>query len=72
MTWRDIARPIIAEVIDRVGRGDMKALREELRNVYPFGPKQYHPYKIWCDEIRAQLGLKSRATTVDKPLPLFD
>jgi hypothetical protein len=56
--WRDSARPIIAEVIARVGRDDMKALRRALREAYPFGPRQYYPYRIWLDEIKEQLGLK--------------
>jgi len=50
--WRDSARPIIAEVIARVGRDDMKALRRALREAYPFGPRQYYPYRIWLDEIK--------------------
>ena len=55
-TWRDICRPIIAEVIERVGRSDEKALRKALREAYPFGERKYHPYKIWCSEIQVQLG----------------
>lgn len=31
-TWRDDARRWIAEVIERVGREDMKALRKALSN----------------------------------------
>lgn len=58
-TWRDNCRPIIRNVIQSVGRDDMKALRRALRDAYPYGERAYHPYKIWCDEIRAQLGLKS-------------
>lgn len=56
MTWRDQARPIIAEVIRRVGTADRKQLRAALREAYPWGPRQYHPYRIWCHEIRVQLG----------------
>jgi hypothetical protein len=55
MTWRDKARPVIADVIRRVGRGDDKALRSALRDAYPFGVRKYHPYRIWCDEVRVQL-----------------
>jgi len=53
--WRDIAGPIIREVIDRVGRGDERALQKALRKAYPWGEKRMHPYKIWRDEIRRQL-----------------
>ena len=54
--WRNIAAPIIAEVIERVGRENEKALKTALREAYPWGQRKYHPYKIWCSEIRIQLG----------------
>jgi len=58
-TWRDRARPIIFEVIEQVGKEDMKSLRKALRDAYPWGERKYHPYKIWLDEIRVQLGEKT-------------
>ena len=64
MTWRDRARPLIAQVISRVGTEDMKGLRKALREAYPWGPREYHPYRIWLDEIRVQLGTKQ-----EKPKP---
>jgi hypothetical protein len=57
---RDRVRPIIAAVIDEHGVGDMPLLREKLREAFPFGERKYHPYKIWLDEIRVQLGAKKR------------
>lgn len=59
-TWRDDCAPIIAEVIERVGRDDMKALRKELRAAFPYGERARWPYKVWLDEIRTQLGMKKR------------
>lgn len=56
--WRGEAAAIIAEVIERVGREDEKALRAALREAYPFGQRRYHPYRIWCDEVGRQLGTK--------------
>jgi hypothetical protein len=56
MTWRDEARPIIAAVIARVGKHNKRMLRKALHNAYPFGVRQFHPYKVWCDEIREQTG----------------
>jgi hypothetical protein len=35
--WREIAAPIIAEVISAVGDEDTKALRSALLAAYPFG-----------------------------------
>ena len=76
-TWRQIAAPIIAGIISKVGTSDMKKLRAALRDAYPFGERQYHSYKIWCDEVRRQLGLKpkakNRASPADPGQPsLFD
>lgn len=48
-TWRDSASKIIAEVIHE---------GSALRRAYPWGPREHHPYKIWCDEIRVQTGKK--------------
>ncbi len=59
-TWRDRCRPVIAEVIERVGRDDERALRRELRKAFPFGPKSYYPYRVWLDEIKVQLNKKPK------------
>jgi hypothetical protein len=56
-TWREHFRPRIAKVITEVGTDDMPALRRALRDAFPAGERQYHPYKIWLHEIRVQLGL---------------
>lgn len=67
-TWRDIARPIIAEVIDREGTDDMRKLRRALRAAYPFGERRRWPYKVWCHEIRVQLG-QVEFPKRNRPLP---
>jgi hypothetical protein len=55
-TWRDSARPIIAQVLmDTTGLSE-KEIRSALREAYPWGERKYHPYKIWCDEIKVQRG----------------
>ena len=53
--WRRIAAPIISRVIAEHGAEDMRGLRRALREAYPFGERRFHPYRIWCDEIRRQL-----------------
>ena len=58
--WRNRAKPIIAGVIKAVGRDDQTALRAALVAAYPFGVRANHPYKIWCSEVRRQLGLETR------------
>jgi len=68
-TWRDVARPIIAEVMARVGSDDPGRLKRELFDAYPFGQREYHPYKIWLDEIRVQKGLKTLGRKPKPPDP---
>lgn len=60
MNWRDRARPIVAEVLRATAGQDEKAIRKALRDAYPFGPREHHPYKIWLDEVATQRGLKHK------------
>lgn len=55
-TWRDIARPIIREVLKASHGRSEKEIKKALREAYPWGAREMHPYKIWCDEIRVQRG----------------
>jgi len=56
--WRSAARPIIAAIIREYSTDDIPRLRAALRDAFPWGERRYHPYKVWLDEIRVQLGLK--------------
>lgn len=60
MTWREKLRPRILQVIEENRGKTVKEIRMALREAYPFsrkyGPK--HQYKIWCDEVNKQLGLR--------------
>jgi len=64
MTWRENYAPIIRKVLDdNKGLPDFilrKALRDKWDEID--GLRQYWPYKVWCDEIRIQRGLKIRKT----------
>ena len=53
--WRRKSREIIGETIARIGMDNVKELRTELVNVYPFGERNYWPYKVWLDEIQRQM-----------------
>lgn len=53
-TWRDIAKPIIYDVLQANKGADEKVIRKALKQAYPFGQRSLHPYKIWCDEVRLQ------------------
>lgn len=59
-TWRDSARPIIAEVLRETKGQPESVIRRELKEAYPFGERKYHPYKIWLDEIKKQRFGKKR------------
>lgn len=74
MTWRDIAKPIIAGVLAANAGADDKTIRRALRDAYPWGERAMHPYKIWCDECNTQIEAMKKternANGVDD-LPLF-
>lgn len=59
-TWRDHARPIIAAVLKETAGKPEVDIRKALKDAYPFGMREYHPYKIWLDEIKVQRGTKKR------------
>jgi uncharacterized protein (TIGR02996 family) len=62
--WRTRAR----RVIDRVLAGlpadaDEKTKRAAVREAYPFGPREHHPYKCWLAEVKAALGVSPAVRT---------
>jgi hypothetical protein len=62
MSWRESLAPIIAEVIEQNAGKSVKDKRKALRvRCAELGYDEYHPYKIWLDEVNIQLGLKPRA-----------
>lgn len=66
-TWREIARPLIAEVIRDNRDKSEKEIKRALREAYPWGERAMHPYKIWCDEIKVQMGKKKFKQKPDDP-----
>lgn len=55
MTWRDRIRPLVAEVIDRVGKSDPKELRRALLDARPeFVLYTSHMSKVWREEVKRQ------------------
>ncbi len=54
--WRQQCAPIVARVLaENAGKSEAE-VRAALRDAYPFGPRLYHPYRIWLDEISIQMG----------------
>lgn len=70
--WRERARPIIAQVLKENLGADEKTIRKALKDAYPFHMRQYHPYKIWLDEIARQRGKKRNHFGRRKPAPVKD
>ncbi len=54
--WRDEAAVVVAQVVREVGLTDPKALRDALREAYPFGRRLGYPYRAWLAEITQQIG----------------
>lgn len=61
--WRATAAPIIARVLLETAGKPEKEVRAALHAAYPFGEREYWPYKIWCSEIAYQRGRKERKKT---------
>lgn len=59
-SWRDLCRPVIAGVIEKVGMEDKGALKRALFDAYPFGKREHFPYKVWLDEIKRQTGKNAK------------
>ena len=66
MSWRDSARPLIAKALEESKGKSEPEIRKALRDAYPWGERRMHPYKIWCDEIKKQRGLKKQKFIVDR------
>lgn len=81
-TWRQNANKCISKVIKDNPLATIPELKKLLREAYPWGPRKYWPYKVWCSEVRAMLtqverlrAHKQQLTILDKSslteLPLF-
>jgi hypothetical protein len=69
MTWRDKCRPVVARVLRDNVKGDERALRRALRDAYPFGARNWWPYRVWLDEIKVQRGLRPPRRGNPAPVP---
>lgn len=80
-SWREAARRTIQRVANEAMRENPAPtdaeLRKRISDAYPFGPRQYHPYKIWLSEVKKYFS--TPATRADRPkaierlddLPMF-
>jgi murein L,D-transpeptidase YafK len=64
--WRTRAREVIAEVEQEHRNATLAEFKAALKAAYPFGQRQYGPYKIWCQEQRYAIA-RFRARTEPQP-----
>jgi len=64
-TWADWADHVLAPLFV-VGRPAPSP--EQLRAAYPFGPRAYHPYKVWLKRVRAFR--EAHAKSLPSPAPI--
>lgn len=56
MSWTEQARKVIAQVHATLPEdATLKQRKAALKNAYPFGPRQYWPYRAWCKARREYL-----------------
>jgi adenine-specific DNA glycosylase len=67
--WRDVCRPIIAQVLKDTQGKPEQDIRRALRDAYPFNERKMWPYKVWLSEIALQRGKAKRAWKKNSPDP---
>lgn len=53
--WRKQAALVIERVVQKNKGATEKELRAAISAAYPFGERAYHPYKIWCNQVKVTL-----------------
>ena len=67
MSWLERAREVIAAVDASLPADATFAERKKaVQAAYPFGPRQYHPYKQWCKAQREYLARIQDQTEAEK------
>lgn len=54
-SWRDLSVDVIAPLELEYRDKPYAQFKRALRDAYPFYDRQYHPYKIWCQEQKKAL-----------------
>ena len=62
--WRGAARAAIARALDGVTATDETEIRRILFAAYPFGAREFTPYRVWCDEGRAAIERRAGGVTL--------
>lgn len=66
MSWRERSATVIRKVLEETKGQPKEVVDKALFDAYPFGPRQYHPYKIWLSEIQVQRFGKGRRGTATR------
>ena len=67
-TWRERARPIVAEVLQATKGQSERAIKASLRDAWnsiSLGVRGVYPYRAWLEEARWQRGLSTRKKKTD-------
>ena len=54
-TWRTIARRVIEQALTGTDGLPEDEVVERIDRAYPFGERDYYPYKVWLEERRAAI-----------------
>lgn len=68
--WRRNSRKVIRKVLQMSESKTISDLKKEISKAYPFGERKYTPYKIWREEVKFQLGEKTKKFTKKEKLEL--
>lgn len=71
-TWREISARIVYDVLEKTKGQEPKAIRKALKEAYPFGEREMHPYKVWLAEIKRQTRGKYSTRKQEPIQPLWD
>lgn len=58
--WRNEASEIIYKIIKENPDKSNKELLKIISKAYPFGERNYHPYKIWLDTVHKAMEIREK------------
>ncbi len=73
-TWRTTARAVLNRIVQQAA--DQQWTRQQFDTAvfdrYPFGVREFHPYRVWCEERHHAIQAFVRNTTRDTSLMIED
>lgn len=71
-TYRAVARRRIQNIMRTVPAGDQKALRQAIRNGYPFAQRTGWAYRVWLSEVKALAKVQNAKPKNTRQRDLFE